>query len=228
MLLLTGFYTLHTQEAAADRGDFEFKLNYGSIGGGMNVFSGEYDFELSASLINFFIEHDKTNIGIEISPLKYMARYSVDMGKWDEGLFFLNGNLYWNPWDIKNSILGPFVAINYLDIKNWSEFSTGGYVFSSGLRFLLRTYIRDWKQPFQIIGSEVGYKNISGRHSFYFTVNVDITILAWFIAGIFYGEASEVKAANEEYERQIGGTGPFVPKEPKPPKPPFQKEDPPP
>ncbi|MDR1025508.1 MAG: hypothetical protein LBL56_07255 [Treponema sp.] len=64
----------------------------------MNVFSDGYNFELSASLINFFIEHDKTHIGFEISPLKYVANYSVNTEKWSQDLYFLNGNLYWNPF----------------------------------------------------------------------------------------------------------------------------------
>ncbi|MDR2029596.1 MAG: hypothetical protein LBP93_08685 [Treponema sp.] len=237
MLLVRIWHPIHSQEAAAVKGDFEFKLNYGNFGWGMNVFSGEYDVKFSASLINFFIEHDKTNIGIEVSPLKYMANYSaiyraddslyaVDTRHWNQDVYFLNGSLYWNPFDIKNIILGPFVSIHYLGIEDWSEFSTRSYVFSSGLRFLLRTYLRNWKQPFQIIGSEIGYRNISGKHAFYFNVTLDISVWAWFIAAVFIGEASEVKEANEDYERQIGGTGPFIPKEPKQPKPPFEKDNP--
>jgi hypothetical protein len=98
--------------------------------------------------------------------------------------------------------------------------SAKDYTFSAGLRFLLRTCIEDWKQPFHIIGSETGYRNISGRHSFYFNVNLDIVILA----GLLSAEASDVAKANEDYERQIQGTGPFVPKEPKQPRPPFQDD----
>jgi hypothetical protein len=48
--------------------------------------------------------------------------------------------------------------------------------------------------------------------------------LAGLIIGILQTEASEVRDANEDYERQISGTGPFVPKEPKQPKPPFQND----
>lgn len=218
MLFASVFHIIHAQET--NKGDYEFKLNYGNFGGGMNVFSNEYNFELSASLVNFFVEHDKTNIGLEISPLKYIAYDSVDTQEWHQSLYFLNWNLYWNPFDIKNIILGPFVSINYLSIENWVGLSAKDYTFSSGLRFLLRTYIEDWKQPFHIIGSETGYRNISGRHSFYFNVNLDIVILA----GILSAEASDVAKANEDYERQLQGTGPFVPKEPKQPKAPFQDD----
>jgi hypothetical protein len=205
-------------EEAADEG-FEFEIDYGSIGGGINIFSNESSFEFSVSLLDFFMEHDRTNIGLEITPLKYVFN-SVNENSIDENLYFLNGNLYWNPFDIKHIILGPFVAINYLSIENWTKMSTSDYIFSSGLRFLLAFPINDWKQPFRIIGSEIGYRSISGRHSFYFNINLDIILLI----GILSTEARDVAEANEDYERQIGGSGPFVPREPTPPKPPFQDD----
>jgi hypothetical protein len=230
LILVNIFLNINAQEAI--EGNFEFKLNYGNFGGGINIFSNKYNFELTASLINLFLEYDKTNIGFEITPLKYIGNYfvdskenySVDLTGWNQNLYFLNGNLYWNPFDINNIILGPFVSINYLSVKNWSSFNAYDYVFSSGIRFLLRTYIEDWKYPFHIIGSEIGYKNISGRHSFYFNVNFDISILVGIIVAGLSGEASDVIEANEDYERQINGTGPFVPKEPKQPKLPFQND----
>jgi hypothetical protein len=219
VILLNVFYYIYTQEVGGNN----FKFIYGNFGGGMNIFKNEYDFELSAGLINFFMEHDKTNIGFEVSPLKYIANYSVNTQKWDQNLYFINGNLYWNPFNIENIILGPFISISYLNIDNWSEFSTKRYVFNTGLRFLLGTYIEKWKYPFQIIGSEIGYRNISGRHSFYFNINLDISILAWVIAGILSEEGRDVIEANEDYGK-LPKEGPYVPKEPKQPKTPFQKD----
>jgi hypothetical protein len=221
IVLISVFCGVYAEE---DGGDFEFKLNFGNFGGGMNFFPDEHSSEVSAELINFFAEHDKTNIGFEITPLKYTARYSLDARRWDQSLYFFNGNIYWNPFAIENIILGPFVLLNYLSVENWSALNTTGYVFRSGLRFFLRTYMADGKYPFQIMGSEIGYKNISGKHGFYFNINLDISILAGIIAGGLSGEASEVIEANEDYERQISGTGPFVPKEPKQPKLPFQND----
>jgi hypothetical protein len=222
IILLHGFFALYAQATA--KNDFEFKFIFGSFGGGMNFFSNEYDFELSAGLFNFFVEHYGTNIGFEISPLHYKMNYSVNAREWEGNLYFLNGNLYWNPFDIENIILGPFVSINYLNVDDSSKFNTDNYVFGSGLRFLLRTYLNDGKYPFQIIGSEAGYRNISGKHSFYFNVSVDITVLAGIIFLSLTSEGAEVIEANEDYERQINGTGPFVPKEPKQPKLPFQND----
>jgi hypothetical protein len=221
IILLNGFFALYAQGA---NNDFEFKLNYGSFSGGMNLFSNGYAVALSAGLFNFFVEHDRTNIGLELSPLNYKANNAYDKLEWDQNLYFLNGNLYWNPFDIEHIILGPFVAINYLSVENWSKFNADNYVFSAGLRFLLRTYLKDWNYPFQIIGSEAGYRTISGKHSFYFTVSLDIGVLAWLTALTLMAEGADVIEANEDYERQINGTGPFVPKEPKQPKLPFQND----
>ena len=84
----------------------------------MNFFSDKYDFELSASLVNIFIEHNVTNIGLGISPFNFLANYSVEDKKWANNIFFfLNGILYWNPLGEKNLTLGPFVSINYLGIQ---------------------------------------------------------------------------------------------------------------
>jgi hypothetical protein len=221
VILLNVFHNIYTQEVVENV--FEFKFNYGNFGGGINIFKNEYGFELSAGLINFFIEHDKTNIGFEVSPLRYIANYSVNTRKWDQNLYFINGNLYWNPFDIENIILGPFISINYLGIDNWSKFNINRYVFDSGLRFLLGTHIGKWNYPFQIIGSEVGYRNISGKHSFYFNINLDISILVWFIASILREEGKDVIEANEDYEK-LPKEGPFIPKEPKQPQIPFQRD----
>ncbi|GHU99247.1 hypothetical protein FACS189483_08290 [Spirochaetia bacterium] len=210
MLLLNVFYGIYSQEIS--KNGFEYSLNYGSFGGGINFSSNEYDFEVSISLINFFIEHDKTNIGLEISPLSYFANYSVTRQEWNQNLYFLNGSLYWNPFDIKNIILGPFVSINYLSIENWAGFNANAYRFNAGLRFLLRIFVEDWERPFKIIGSEVGYSNILGKHSFYFTVNFDITILAGLIVGTLQSEASEIIETNNSP----------IPQEPKQPTLPFQ------
>jgi hypothetical protein len=94
---------------------------------------------------------------------------------------FLNASIYWNPFGMENIIFGPFASINYLSVENWSKFNTNGYIFSSGLKFSLRTYMGTWKYPFHVIGSEVGYKNISGKHGFYFTANFDINTLGTLI-----------------------------------------------
>jgi hypothetical protein len=233
VFLLNTVCRIFPQEAAGT--DFKMSLWPGTFGGGMNVFSNEHGPEFSAGLINVFAEHSKTHIGFEVTPLQYTADYSNALGKWKQNLYFLNGTFYWNPFNIKNVTLGPFVSVNYLSVENWSRFTTDRYVFNSGLRFLWGFPLEKdggrWKSLMRIIGLETGYRNISGRHGFYFNVNTDVIIaaagagvIAVIAAALFVNQKSEVGEANEEYERQINGTGPFVPKEPKPPKPPFQDD----
>jgi hypothetical protein len=79
--------------------------------------------------------------------------------------------------------------------------------------FILRKYIADGKYPFQIIGAELGYRNISGKNGFYFNVNIDISIFVGLIIGTMQGQASDIIEANEDYDKNR--TGPFIPKEPK-------------
>jgi hypothetical protein len=192
LIFLTIFTSIYSQEI---KEDFELYLNYGSVSGEGNIFSNEYD--LSAFLIKLFIVHNITNIGFETTPLKYVANYSANMQRWDQNIYFLNGNIYWNIYglleyirgssDIKSLIIGPFASINYLNIKNWSEINANKYVFSYGLRCSIMTYISLYKNqnkehPFQIIGSEIGFKNISGEQNFYINVNIDILMLAAMIA----------------------------------------------
>jgi hypothetical protein len=79
--------------------------------------------------------------------------------------------------------------------------------------FILRKHIADGKYPFQIIGAEAGYRNTSGKSSFYFNINLDISIFVGLIIATMQGQASDIIEANEDYERNR--TGPFIPKEPK-------------
>jgi hypothetical protein len=215
-----------------------FKWNIGSFGWGMNFNQKNNTHELSMSLLNIFLEHKNTNIGMEFNLLKYWIPINAQVGYTNsqgayintqqgghQRLNFINLNMYWNPFELKNIILGPFVSINYLTLNNWSKFEFDNAIVSSGLRFHLMAN----KYPFQIIGGEVGYRNIYGNHNFYFNINVDILIPVGIIGGlitaVFYGEASEVREANEEYEKSRNNNGGYIPKEPKKPKLPFENEN---
>jgi hypothetical protein len=175
----------------------------------MDINPDDKNHELSLCLGNIFLEHKNANIGIQFDLLKYWAFYSIDKQTWDQRLNFVNLNMYWSPLKIRNII------------------------FDSRLRFLLALVLNDKKKchsyNFQIIGSEIGYQNISGNHKFYFNLNVDITIpvvaIEELVYGSMYAAASDARATNEEYEKQINGSGGYIPKEPKEPKNPFINEE---
>jgi hypothetical protein len=200
LFMITAIIINNVNAQQITNGDFQVGFNFGSFGGGMNFISK--DFNLSSSLINFFIGHEKTNIGIEINPIKYTANFSYLMQEWNQNLYFINGNLYWNIFGIKSMIFGPFISINYLSVENWSNFNANDYIFSSGIRFFSLTRFKNFfsmDMPFQIIGSEIGYRNISGRHNFYFNVNIDIS---WLFALTVWTAKAMGDNLIEEHERK--------------------------
>ena len=95
----------------------------------------------------------------------------------------------------EEAIFGPFTSVNYLSVDNWNSFDVDNYIFAAGIRFLL---VRDENYPFRIVGSEIGYRNISGKHNFYFNVNVDIIILGYitgYSLGAWYDRESSARAS---------------------------------
>ena len=214
IILLITFINLFYGIYAMDFLDknFDFSFDIGNFGYGMDFSGDETYHEFSISMANIFVEHYKTNIGFMISPFKFIGNILID-GYYDfDYLYFLNAGFYWNPLDSRNIIFGPFVSINYLSIENWSGFNNKRYIFNTGLQLIWRTHIKDGRFPLRILGSEVGYRNISGRDSFYFTINLDLSILALFWLTVIKGEAHDIIKENEEYERHR--TGPFIPRDP--------------
>lgn len=214
-IVLLLFFSISYGVYAADNPsrDFALSMNIGNFGGGLTFFADEYDFEFTVNMLNLFIEHESTHLGLMLSPFSYRANYPVDSRDWKQKFYFLNGMVYWNPLNIKKIILGPFASINYLRMDNFGNFNAQEYVFSSGLTFNWSTHIFDGTYPYRIIGSEVGYRNVSGKPGFYFNVNMDILVLAGLILVFAPGGARE---ANEEYEKQISGSGPYIPSNPPP------------
>ena len=210
MMLIVLPYCINADEINGNNFAFDFFI--GNFGGGMHFFSGTYDFEITANIATFLIEHTRTNIGLILNPLKFRADYSIEKQEWNTNLFFLNGRLYWNPLNFNGIIFGPFASINYLSLENWSNFNTQNFIFSSGLMFNL--WSTGGQFPFQIIGSEVGFRNISGRHGFYFNVNIDILALVVVIVLSLQAMGSDAIAANEGHGRQREGAGPFIPRDP--------------
>jgi hypothetical protein len=201
LLLLGSAHTLFGENT------FDVSWNLGSFGGGLDFSTGNTQFDVLARLPNIFVEHKETHLGMEFNLLTLWAHFPVYGGADEEDLYFLNASLFWNPWGTRFLIFGPFAALNYMSLYNWSAFDWDRIQFSTGLRFLLKTGPEELKIPIQLIGGEAGYRYNSGRHSFYVNINIDITILA----GIFFLAASDNPAAaaaiksNEEYEKVNNG-----------------------
>jgi hypothetical protein len=158
----------------------DINWNFGYMGIGMNYSSENDDnIEFTVSIFNLMFEHKETKIGVEFNPVKYWYLFEFQNkpeSKKDGSKFsFINVNTYWNLLENNIIILGPLVSINYMYINTSNGINMIEYAFSSGLRFSL--YVRDNKflknYSFQI-NSEIGYRNITGNHKFYFSINGDI------------------------------------------------------
>lgn len=78
----------------------------------------------------------------------------------------------------KNIIAGPFISINYVYANTLSGMNFNEYTFGGGLRFSYKLkHIKTFpKYDAQIFSSEIGYRNITGIHKFYFSVTIDIIL----------------------------------------------------
>jgi len=157
--------------------------NIGNMGLGMNYLSKEDDnIEFTVSIFNLTFEHKYTNIGIEFNPIKYWHLFKFQNEvetKENGGMFsFININIYWDLIENFRVLFGPFVSMNYLYLNLSTGINMRDYIFSGGLRFSYKLknirYPRNYN--YQIIGSEIGYRNIKGENKFYFSINADIVL----------------------------------------------------
>jgi len=189
------------------RNSFDINWNIGQIGWETNISNNKTLNKWTVAFFNIFLENTETNLGFEFTLIKYWNIYNQELS-FNERLNFVNINVFWSPLGIENIILGPFTAINYLNLNNWSTFEYNNLIFSTGIRFLWYLNSENFGYRFQIIESEIGYKNIYGVNYFYFAIKIDLT-------AYLYGLSSDTRKRNEEYEKQIRGSGGYVPENPK-------------
>ena len=169
---------------------FDFSWNMGNIGYGMYFSSGnDNNGVFNVSLLNLTFEHKNINMGFELSPVKYWQFFSFhehqETKNTEELLSFINMNYYLDLIESSRIIFGPFVSVNYLIVNTLKGKNLNDYIFSGGVRFSYKT--RDYQSFFynyhsQIFHSEIGYRNILGRNSFYFSLNIDLIFVLMLIA----------------------------------------------
>jgi len=164
---------------------FKFYWNFGSIGLGMNYSSNENDnLELTVSVLNFVFEQDYSGFGFEVNPLKYKHIIFFNEEQKDK-ISFLNINTYYDFFENKNIILGPFSSINYFFLNTSAGFNIYEYIASSGLRFSLRSnnvsfYNKFNKYNLQM-DFEIGYRNIMRDNKFYISITGDLIGMLYLI-----------------------------------------------
>ena len=177
---------LHAQNIAVN-------FNSGYVGYGGNFPLGDnYDAEVIFTLFNVGIEHTATNIGFDFSPFKVSgwsnSKESVNDN--DMNFSFLNLHLYWNAVNLADGFfyLGPFTSVNYLFVGEhvyWDKF-----IFTAGGQIGFRLNLG--RLNYNIISSEIGYRNISGKNQYFVGVKVDVLSFVLFVI---------LASGSEEYER---------------------------
>ena len=154
--------------------NFDISYDLADLGFCYNINKMGNNVELSCSLININIEHRQLHFGIKYDPLQFSIFYHKDPIKNIDKIYFLNPTIYWNLLFNNNIILGPFVSINYLTLNNLLTFDKTRinlcfteYMFTGGLKFTWRVKKELVLFP-NIINIDIGYKNISNIHYFYF------------------------------------------------------------
>ncbi|MCL2230397.1 MAG: hypothetical protein FWC01_04825 [Treponema sp.] len=185
IFLIFLFFIVFLNIYANDR--FVFKWNFGDLGIGMNAFDNNTNFEQFFSILNIGIEHQYSGIGIELTPVKSWSwsYYPESFDNKESRDSYLNLNIYWNMFDIGISdnnafrfFFGPFNKLNYLFYKG-NDFMQNEFIYTAGVRFGLGWYITDFIY-FNVIGGEIGYRNVSGKSAFYLSGQIDFVI---YIAG---------------------------------------------
>jgi hypothetical protein len=68
----------------------------------------------------------------------------------------------------------PTGTLNYKDL-----------VYNTGITFAYTVKSNNSDMYYKLIGSEIGYRNISGNNSFYFNINIDIIMAMYGIASAY-------------------------------------------
>jgi hypothetical protein len=165
---------LYARQNSGKRIDISF--NAGDIGFGMLFKNNKHTSFASINLFNLYIEDARTDLGLKLSPFYYVG--GGEKGYYFREFSLLNADIYWIPFPKvkKTAMMVPFASINYFTYNKQGLLDTSDITFSTGWRFV---YVgrEDSKFRFDTY-AEVGYRYFDNEHYYYFTLNLDLTILA--------------------------------------------------
>jgi hypothetical protein len=183
---------LFVHQTKAEERTFDFAWNIGSFGWGMNIPSEENHGGFKIDMLNVYIEHSISNIGIKFSPFNCWTNYSFS----EQQIHFINIGLFYNLANLgsrandedideyKKSqnyvLLSPFISINYLEYNTNKIFNKSDFQITIGLQFLTLFdsqifFENSLPFGFQFFNIELGYsfKN-NGNGNFYFMIGTDV------------------------------------------------------
>ncbi|MDR0376702.1 MAG: hypothetical protein LBH70_02815, partial [Spirochaetaceae bacterium] len=162
---------------------FNATWNMANLGYGMNISALDNKMESFVDS-SIGLEHSGTRIGIEYSPVNYWTRAvrgrsaaHIETTR----LSFLNFTLYWNMFELRffddmfGLYFGPFNKINYMNLDENHAFRRNEFIYTGGFRagLVLIVYKNIY---YNILGGQIGYRNINGNNTFYAAVSVDFIV----------------------------------------------------
>lgn len=159
----------------------EVNWNFGKVGVGLNLSESDFAGEFTVSAINIAFEQKELNIGFEFNPVKYWILFNyqnnTDEFIEDSKISFINAALYWDLIEKKSIFFGPVMSAHYMFVNSVTGISMNDYIFSGGLRFSYQINKHFKYYNSQIISSEIGYRNITGKNKLYFSVYADVILV---------------------------------------------------
>jgi hypothetical protein len=192
--------------------NFDFAFSLSNAGWGMNVSPHAKEGEITLKFFNLFIEHRKSNIGLELSPFRTWGAH--DFSNLTAGL--LNAGLYYNLLgslaDAERTgsdymLAGPFVSLNYLQSENFNRIDAHNLQINVGLKSLAMfdysTLFGEKSLPigFYLFDIELGYKYsnfTNNNHQFYFTLSTDV-LSVLYVIGLVNDKPKEIE---DQIERE--------------------------
>jgi hypothetical protein len=191
----------------------DFAFNLANIGWGMDIGNTKYH-QINLNFCNLFMEDINSNIGIEFSPFNGWFNINSDslMSFLNIG-FHYNLSNHWNESESERSgsnyiFIGPFVSLNYLQLRDYNEFSFNDFQVNSGIKFLAMINFFEPSEGkgglplgFQMFNIELGYRfRNNNEHRFYFSINTDITVVLYII-GVLSGKPKEAEEYREREKK---------------------------
>jgi hypothetical protein len=190
--VLTAAFLFFFTIGAAHTAPFDISWHIGHLGWAMDAGPNAYRQAFTASALHVLFEHPATGVSFEANPFKY--QYDTNE---NHTMSFANVNVFWNPFQnkgiLRNSFLGPFVAVNWLNLHNFDDFRLDDPVVSAGLRLSLRRVYTSYSLFF--VDTEIGWQNNAGKNCFYLGIKADaaalVALASAFFTVIAYDEAKQ-------------------------------------
>lgn len=189
-LIFLSFAVMSAFSETESESDYNFSVNINSGfvgGGGIFSYSGSQP-EVVVSITSLGIEHNRTNIGIEILPYTYYTRWVFSEGDENEYIWsqsFLNLKLYWDIYSDRLFYVGPFASVNYFFINNgivWDKTT-----ITAGVHLGIRS--KEGLYNYNFLNVEAGYRYLDGKSNFFVGAKMDLVTFLLF----FYGSYSSTR-----------------------------------